>query len=53
MTVVIERVSIACTGAFLAFLDTTIVNIAFPDIAASFPGTGRDGSPGCSTATSS
>ncbi|HEX7280312.1 MAG TPA: MFS transporter, partial [Solirubrobacterales bacterium] len=30
-------VLIACTGAFLAFLDTTIVNIAFPDISASFP----------------
>jgi EmrB/QacA subfamily drug resistance transporter len=35
-------VSIACAGAFLAFLDTTIVNIAFPDISASFPGAGRD-----------
>jgi EmrB/QacA subfamily drug resistance transporter len=35
-------VAIACTGAFLAFLDTTIVNIAFPDIAASFSGSGRD-----------
>jgi len=35
-------VLIACTGAFLAFLDTTIVNIAFPDIAASFTGSGRD-----------
>ena len=31
-------VAIACTGAFLAFLDTTIVNIAFPDISASFAG---------------
>lgn len=30
-------VLIACTGAFLAFLDTTIVNIAFPDISASYP----------------
>lgn len=30
-------VLIACAGAFLAFLDTTIVNIAFPDISASFP----------------
>jgi len=29
-------VAIACAGAFLAFLDTTIVNIAFPDISASF-----------------
>jgi EmrB/QacA subfamily drug resistance transporter len=35
-------VAIACTGAFLAFLDTTIVNIAFPDISASFSGSGRD-----------
>ena len=33
---------IACAGAFLAFLDTTIVNIAFPDISASFAGSGRD-----------
>src|SRR3954447_21853509 len=36
------RVFIACAGAFLAFLDTTIVNIAFPDISASFAGSGRD-----------
>ena len=43
MTAVIERaVAIACAGAFLAFLDTTIVNIAFPDISASFSGAGRD-----------
>jgi EmrB/QacA subfamily drug resistance transporter len=35
-------VAIACTGAFLAFLDATIVNIAFPDISASFPDSGRD-----------
>src|ERR1700710_1306693 len=35
-------VLIACTGAFVAFLDTTIVNIAFPDIASSFSGSGRD-----------
>lgn len=35
-------VALACAGAFLAFLDTTIVNIAFPDIAASFSGAGRD-----------
>lgn len=34
-------VLIACTGAFLAFLDTTIVNIAFPDISASFPEASR------------
>ncbi len=33
---------IACAGAFVAFLDTTIVNIAFPDISASFAGSGRD-----------
>jgi EmrB/QacA subfamily drug resistance transporter len=37
-----SAVAIACTGAFLAFLDTTIVNIAFPDISASFAGSGRD-----------
>jgi EmrB/QacA subfamily drug resistance transporter len=35
-------VLIACTGAFLVFLDATIVNIAFPDISTSFPGSGRD-----------
>ncbi len=35
-------VFLACAGAFLAFLDTTIVNIAFPDIASSFSGSGRD-----------
>ncbi|HYI79507.1 MAG TPA: MFS transporter [Thermoleophilaceae bacterium] len=34
-------VLIACAGAFLAFLDTTIVNIAFPDISASFPDADR------------
>lgn len=33
---------IACAGAFVAFLDTTIVNIAFPDISASFAGSERD-----------
>lgn len=37
-----RAVAIACAGAFLAFLDTTIVNIAFPDISASFAGSGRD-----------
>jgi EmrB/QacA subfamily drug resistance transporter len=37
-----SNVLIACAGAFLAFLDTTIVNIAFPDISASFAGSGRD-----------
>lgn len=36
-----SRVLIACGGAFLAFLDTTIVNIAFPDISASFPDADR------------
>jgi len=30
-------IATACAGGFLAFLDTTIVNTAFPDIAASFP----------------
>ena len=35
-------VAIACAGAFVAFLDTTIVNIAFPDISASFAGSDRD-----------
>jgi NTE family protein len=34
-------VAIACAGAFLAFLDATIVNIAFPDISRSFAGSGR------------
>jgi NTE family protein len=37
-----STVLIACAGAFLAFLDTTIVNIAFPDISRSFEGAGRD-----------
>jgi EmrB/QacA subfamily drug resistance transporter len=37
-----SAVAIACAGAFLAFLDATIVNIAFPDISASFAGSGRD-----------
>ncbi len=35
-------VLIACAGAFVAFLDTTIVNIAFPNISASFAGSGRN-----------
>ncbi len=30
---------VSCAGAFLAFLDATIVNIAFPSIVDSFPGT--------------
>ena len=33
--------TVACGGAYLAFLDTTIVNTSFPDIAASFPEAGR------------
>ncbi len=37
-----SAVAIACAGAFVAFLDTTIVNIAFPDISESFAGSGRD-----------
>jgi EmrB/QacA subfamily drug resistance transporter len=37
-----SAVLIACAGAFVAFLDTTIVNIAFPDISASFASSGRD-----------
>lgn len=32
---------IAAAGGFLAFLDTTIVNTSFPDIAASFDGASR------------
>jgi EmrB/QacA subfamily drug resistance transporter len=37
-----SAIAIACAGAFVVFLDTTIVNIAFPDISASFEGSGRD-----------
>jgi EmrB/QacA subfamily drug resistance transporter len=37
-----SAVAIACAGAFLAFLDATIVNIAFPNISSSFSGSGRD-----------
>jgi EmrB/QacA subfamily drug resistance transporter len=37
-----SAIAIACAGAFVAFLDTTIVNIAFPDISSSFAGSGRD-----------
>lgn len=37
-----SAVLIACSAAFIVFLDTTIVNIAFPDISASFAGSGRD-----------
>jgi len=33
--------AIAAAGGFLAFLDTTIVNTSFPDIAASFPQASR------------
>jgi EmrB/QacA subfamily drug resistance transporter len=36
-----STLAIACAGAFLAFLDATIVNIAFPDISASFADAGR------------
>ena len=31
----------ACAGGYLAFLDTTIVNTSFPDVAASFPEASR------------
>jgi len=34
-------IAAACAGAFLAFLDTTIVNISFPSIAGSFPEASR------------
>lgn len=34
-------IAAACAGGFLAFLDTTIVNVSFPSIAASFPEAGR------------
>jgi EmrB/QacA subfamily drug resistance transporter len=34
-------IAIASAGAYLAFLDTTIVNTSFPDIARSFPRAGR------------
>jgi NTE family protein len=34
---------VAAFGAFLAFLDATIVNVAFPSIRASFPGTSIGG----------
>jgi NTE family protein len=33
-----RALAIAASGVFVAFLDTTIVNIAFPSIRASFPG---------------
>ena len=36
-------ITIASAGAYLAFLDTTIVNTAFPDIAKSFPDADRAG----------
>ncbi len=32
---------VACAGSYLAFLDTTIVNTSFPDIAGWFPEAGR------------
>jgi EmrB/QacA subfamily drug resistance transporter len=31
----------SCAGVYLAFLDTTIVNVSFPSISASFPGADR------------
>ena len=34
---------VASFGAFLAFLDATIVNVAFPSIRESFPGDHRSG----------
>ena len=34
---------VACFGAFLAFLDATIVNVAFPSIRESFPESSIDG----------
>jgi NTE family protein len=34
---------VAAFGAFLAFLDATIVNVAFPSIRDSFPGTSIGG----------
>ena len=34
---VLAPIAVASGGAYLAFLDTTIVNTAFPSIAASFP----------------
>ena len=46
-------IATACAGGFLAFLDTTIVNTAFPDIAASFDDAVPASSPGSSTPTSS
>ncbi|WP_329566250.1 MFS transporter [Kitasatospora sp. NBC_01266] len=33
----IALVLLCCLGAFMAFLDSTIVNVAFPDIAKAFP----------------
>ena len=34
---------VACGGAFFGFLDATIVNVSFPDIARSFPESSRSG----------
>jgi EmrB/QacA subfamily drug resistance transporter len=34
-------IAVACGGGYLAFLDTTIVNVSFPDIAKSFDGSSR------------
>ena len=44
---------VSCFGAFLAFLDATIVNVAFPSIGESFPGTSIGTCPGSSTPTTS
>ena len=33
---------VASLATFLAFLDTTIVNVAFPDLLGDFPGAGLD-----------
>ncbi|WP_320668604.1 MFS transporter [Patulibacter defluvii] len=35
--------AVASLGVFMAFVDATVVNIAFPDIERSFPTTGLDG----------
>jgi hypothetical protein len=35
--------AVASLGVVMAFLDATIVNVAFPDIRLSFPNTGLDG----------
>ena len=45
--------AIASLGASVAFVDATIVNIAFPDIGRSFRAHRSRRSPGCSTSTTS